>query len=182
MTQRMRSSRRHLRRRSGSVILEWLLVLLVVLIVFFAAFQLGTLQYVQLTIVHSATAGARVAGKDTAAIEDVVNAVNLILTATNYQITDVADSGGKVIFEEVVFDENTNTFVTLETDFGDPNLDCDAPTTPTLSPNEARVTVCIEVSETPVIDVSDCYGLGVTDKRFHVSSFVKKELPQPSPP
>ena len=154
--------------RRGAVTLEWLMVTPALLIVFFAAFEFGTIQLVQATITHATTYGARQAGKDTAVIDDVVAAVNLILDAIDLEITDVDGSGGVVFFEDGPGMANLYRF-------GDDDLDCDPPANPVLDTDEVRVTLCIEVSATPVIDVSDCYGITLSGKRFYVSSLVKKE-------
>jgi hypothetical protein len=155
-------------RCRGSVTLELLLVIPVLLIVLIGAVEFGTIQIVQPAITQAAGVGARQAGKE-GDIVDVVEAVNGVLAAINVEITADPNSGGKVILED-----GTDPPV----EFGDPNLDCDPPLNPVLDSDEVRVTVCVEVAATPVIDAHDSYGITLSGKRFRVSSVVKKEIPQ----
>ena len=63
------------------------------------------------------------------------------------------------------------------TDFGDMTFDCDPPTTPTLGPSEVRVTVCVKLDQTPVVNREALKNFGFTfpGDYFRVSSVARME-------
>ncbi|KKK66331.1 hypothetical protein LCGC14_2965190, partial [marine sediment metagenome] len=144
-----------------------ILALPILVVMLVALVEYTTLMILQSTVTHAATVGAREAGK-IADIDEVIEAVQVVLGVNCITLADEEGSGTKVILE------GGDLF---PTEFGDPTLDCDPPTNP-LEPDEVRVTVCIALTATPVCDALRTFGFSLIGKRFEVSSLVKKELQQ----
>jgi len=160
--------RKHaLRRRRGVITLELILVMPVLVIMLVAMVEYTTLMILQSTVTHAATVGAREAGK-IADIDEVVEAVTVVLGANCIALDDAEGSGTKMILESG--DE-------LPIQFGDPALECDVPEIP-LQPDEVRVTICVALTATPFCDALRSFGFSLFDKRLEISSLVKKELQQ----
>ena len=151
--------------RRGVATLELILAVPIIAIMLLAMVEYGSLMILQSTVTHAATVGAREAGK-TGDIEEVVEAVGVILDTHCIDLSDAADSGTKVIVE------NGDGFGWL---FGDPNLDCTPPSEPLLG-DEIRVTVCVALEATPICDALGPLGFPLAGKRLQLSSVVKKEF------
>jgi len=157
--------RESLARRRGAVTLELILVLPVLVVMLVAMVEYTTLMILQSTVTHAATVGAREAGK-IADIDEVVEAVSVVLGANCIELSDEERSGTKVTLEGGGL---------LPAQFGDPSL---APTLPEnpIEPDEVRVTVSVALAATPFCDALQAFGFTLFGKRLEVSSLVKKEI------
>ena len=148
-------------------VLELILVLPVLVILLVAMVEFTMLMILQSTVTHAATVGAREAGKYPD-IDEVVEAVTVVLGANCIALDDADGSGTKVLLE---------SGDALPSYFGDPSLECNVPENP-LQPDEVRVTVCVALRATPFCDALRAFGFSLFDNRLEVSSLVKKELQQ----
>ncbi|NLX97706.1 MAG: pilus assembly protein [Rhodopirellula sp.] len=169
----VRHAKRRQCRRAGVETLELLLVTPVIVIVFVAAFQFGLVHWTQSAITHAATEGAREAGKDapyqTAAdlVVEIAAVVDAVVQPMGIDISGTLGSGTRVYLE--VGPNNANTAW-----FGDsdPGFDCEPPASPILASNEVRVTVCVKLDKTPVLDVGalSYFGFVFPGNCFRIST------------
>ena len=188
--------RRHGRPlRRGVVTLEVILAFPILIIATLAIFEFGMLMLVQQTIATAATEGARAAAREAtpdAANVAALRAVNQVLSVHNLAIdpsnsanllTDAKHSGD---YDGVA---PNNTTVALLTDAkliveyggmapmmtGDPMLNCQPPTSPPMTAAEVRVTVCIDLTTTPLINLLSGLGLDLMGQRMEISSLASLE-------
>ncbi|NUQ64288.1 MAG: pilus assembly protein [Pirellulales bacterium] len=155
-------------RRAGVQTLELVLVTPVIVIVFVAAFQFGLVHWTQSAITHAATEGAREAGKDAPhqtpanLVVEIAGVVDAVLDPMGIDISNASGSGTRVTLE---VGGNTASF-------GDPTFNCNPPASPTLSSDEVRVTVCIKLDKTPVLDPGALgyFGFVFPGDHFRVST------------
>ncbi len=150
------------RMRAGVGTLELILVTPGVVIIAVATLQFGTVHLIQAAITHAATEGAREAGKDASyelpnnLVKEVAVVVDTVLEPHGIDVADTTgptptpQPGTRVILE----------IGSITAEFGDPAFSCSPPASPTLSSNEVRVTVCVKLEQTPIIDVSALSGFG----------------------
>ena len=151
------------RPRRAVITLEFILCLPVLVITLVAAVQYGTAMIVRQAVSHAAAEGAREAGKGADA-SDVVARVQAILAPHNLWINNNG-SGVKVLLEDGI---------NAPQSFGDSTLAA-TPPAPNPSAAEARVTVCLDLTTSPLSNWLSAYGIDFTGKRFQVSSLVLKE-------
>ena len=171
-------SDRRVSTRRGSVTLEFILVAPILIILTWAVFQYGVLLLVHQAVTHAATVAAREAGKGEP-IDVIGRVVDHVLVV---HCLDIADDNGDPI-------PNSGIRVLLETgdplggppivdSFGDVNVVCEAPDGPPVQPDEVRVTVCLDISKSPICNFLFQFGLvelTLEGKRLEISSLVKKE-------
>jgi Flp pilus assembly protein TadG len=168
------------RPRRGAITLEAILTLPVLVIVVLAAIQFGIVMLVREAVSQAAIVAAREAAKEANLpnpneLDDantaVLNAVNTILgvfcLAVDPTSTDV-NSDTKVILEFGV----EPPIVT-----GDPGLLCSPPSSPLVAADEVRVTVCVEMTAGPMLNLLKAFdsNLDVSSLHFQSSAHVKKE-------
>lgn len=149
------------RRRRGSIILEFILVLPVLVVLFVASVQFGHLLLVQQAVSHAAIKAAREAGKG-ATLSEIVTVVDDVLTTRNIMI-------------------GANATVVLEDPMASPAVqksgtpDCDPPATPTLSSGDVRVTVCVDITSLPLGNMLSQFGFDLSGRCFTSSAYVRQE-------
>lgn len=148
-------------RRKGVLTLEAILVLPILIVATLATIQFGVLLVVQQAVSHAATVAAREAGKG-ADVDTLVCVVNAVLAPHGITIGE----GASVVLEDPAADEPVVQRGTLP---------ANPPATPTLNNTEVRVTVSVELSQRPFLNALKSFCIDFTDKRFEISSFVKKE-------
>jgi hypothetical protein len=154
------------RRRAGVQTLELILAMPVIVVTLVAIVEFGTVQTVLSAVTHAATVGAREAGKGATLLE-VASSVDGVLEPHGIDVVDgnAPVAGTKVLVE-------TGALVEI---FGDLSLGCGPPAAPILNADEVRVTVCIDLDNTPVLDVLCNWGFPFPGDCFRVSSVVKRE-------
>jgi Flp pilus assembly protein TadG len=160
------------RLRRGSGTLELILALPVLFIVTLAIFQFGILMVVQQTVTTAATDGARAAAKEItpavanaaaiAAVNDTLAVHSLVVDPTSTDTT----SDTKLVVEY----GGTPDIIT-----GDPDLSCSTPSSPALGPTEVRVTVCVDLTTSPLLNVLTSFGFDLSGRRFEISSMATIE-------
>ena len=162
--------RRARRQRRGVETLEVLVALPILIIATLAIIQFGVMLLVQQAVTQAATVGAREAAKG-ANVTAVAQEVTNVLQGTHgIGISNVAGSGAKVALETT-----DGAAVVTTTQFGDPGLTCSPPSI-TLGANEVRVTVCVALTKSPLLNLLATFGFNVTGKRMELSSLAKQEL------
>lgn len=154
--------------RSGAETIELIVSLPLLFFALIGIVQYSIQTLVQQAVTQAAQVAAREAGKG-ATLTNVVDAVNTILAPHNITISSTAGSLTKVVLET-----SDTVPVTTTVDFGDPGVSC-TPPSPTLGVNEARVTICIGLTKTPLLNALPSFGFDTTGKQFEISSLVKKE-------
>lgn len=150
------------RTRRGVITLEFILCLPVLVILLVAAVQYSTAMVVRQAVSQAAVEGARQLGKRASAA-DAVASVQEILAPHGLIIAP--GSGVRVVTEDGVI---------LPQNFGDLTV---ASTPPAPGPNaaEARVTISLELTTSPLQNFLNAFGIDFTGKRFQISSQVRKE-------
>lgn len=151
---RRRRSRAAARR--GVTTFESVLVLMVLLIASLAAFQFGLALIVKQTISHAATVAAREAAKGADA-DELVCVVNRILQENRLAIGED---------------------MSLVLEVGPPpnpiemrgTFPCTPPATPVLAADEVRVTICVDLTSGPFVNILKNYGIDFTGRTFEISS------------
>jgi TadE-like protein len=143
-------------RRRGVSTFESILVLVVLIIASFAAFQFGLALIVKQAVSHAATVAAREAAKGADA-DELICVVNRILQ--EYRLEIGPDMS---LLLEVGPPPNP---VEMRGTFP-----CTAPATPVLSPDEVRVTVCVDLTAGPFVNILKFYGIDFTGRKFEISS------------
>jgi len=152
--------------RSASAALEVILAGPVVVITIFAAFQYGVAVLCRQAVAQASGAGARVASAEGSDFTDVVAEVEAVLQAHDVPVSNVPGSGVKVLLEE--------GGVPLQ-EFGDPTLTCNPPANPTMAGDEVRVTVCLELTTGPLLNVLQSFGFDFSGRRFEIATLLAKE-------
>jgi Flp pilus assembly protein TadG len=140
--------------------LEVILVLPLLLIMFLACLQFGILMVVQQAVAHAATVGAREAGKG-ADVDEVACVVNQMLSP--HALTVPCNAS-------VVLEDPDSTPATQRKG----TLTCNPPPAPALDTDEVRVTVCVDATGPPFINVLRYFGVCVI-RQLKASSVVKKQ-------
>jgi hypothetical protein len=155
-------NRRAVRARRGAVTLEFILCLPVLVLSFVAAVQYSTAMVVRQAVSQAAVEGARQLGKRASAA-DTVASVQEILAVHN--LTIAPGSGVRVVTEDGIG---------LPQNFGDLTV---GSTPPAPAPNaaEARVTISLELTTSPLQNYLNYVGIDFSNKRFQISSQVRKE-------
>ena len=169
------------RKRSGSrpprgaVTLKLILTLGVLVIMLLATFEFAAIGLLRAALTHAATVAAREAGKaatvePTFSAADLVPVVQPIVGIHCVTLSDTADSGTKIVLEmgQPSLPPSVSTW-------GDSNLSCDPPASPTVAEDEVRVTLCVGLSATPFCDALSFFGLPLIDNTLRASAVVKKE-------
>lgn len=147
------------RRRRGKLSLEFIFVLPILLIASIAVFQFGVAMVIRQAVVHSATVGAREAGKGADA-DELVEVVDTVIGVHGIFIGDHAS----LIFEDgLAPPEMRGTFP------------CGPPVGLPLDADQVRVTVCVDMAAKPFINPLRYYGIDFAGKHFQISSVVEKE-------
>ncbi len=165
-----RNSKRPKSRRRGVGTLELILALPMLVIVLVAIFEFTMLMILQSTVTHSATVGAREAGKD-AQMDELVEIVQAMVAPNCIVISDEPGSGTMIVLE------SGNGDITK---FGDPTMNCTLPPNP-VNPDEMRVTVCVSTSATGICDALGDLGFSIWGRCLQASSLVQREHPLTSP-
>lgn len=149
--------------------MEIIIALPVMVIITLALFEFGLLMVVDQTVVSAATKGAREAGKG-ANVMEVADVVNEFLAVHSIAITSTSATGN------IVLEVGGQPTTSLN---GNP---CTPPATPVLGLDEARVTVCVELTyppiagETPPVpDALATFGFTLDGRSLKTSTLVKKE-------
>jgi Flp pilus assembly protein TadG len=168
---------RRSRPRRGAVTLEMILALPLLLIASLAIFQFGVLQIIQQTTTTAAVEGARAAAREgdaSDAREAAVEAVNDVLAVHGLAVSPgsgLAPSGGGVRLA-VEYPQGGSV---LLAEAGDSDVACETPASPTLTGNEVRVTVCVDLTKQPLLNLLATFGFDVLGKRLQTSAMAAKE-------
>lgn len=151
------------RFRSGSSTLESIIVLPVLVIVIVVTVQFGAAMLVGHSVTHAATVGAREAaqgatiGQIRAAVESILKPHKLQMGANASVILEDPTMGG--------FQQSGTLPCTLPT----------SPPTGSLAANERRVTVCVKMDASPMLNSLTSLGLDVSDRTITRSALVRVE-------
>lgn len=159
--------RRHARRRRGTENVQLLLALPVLVIVLFAAFQFAVLVIVQGGVSHAATVGAREAGKFRNNTQYVTpttvgQVVNTVLSVYGIALGPNAS----VIVERSDLPGGSQQIGTFP---------CGPIAGPPITSNQVRVTVCVDLTTSPLLNCLTMYGLDFSGRWFQISSVSKLE-------
>ncbi len=163
----MRSRRaRRSGRRAGVQTLELLLVTPVIVIALIAIMEFGTLHIVQSAVTNAATEAARRAAQG-GDIADVVATVQNVASIHNISIDSAANSKTNVVLERGSLPPvNYNI---------SPGITCPPLTPAIIDPNEVRVTVCVGLDKTPIINVLSGFGFPFPKEGLQISAVAKKQ-------
>jgi hypothetical protein len=157
-------SRRHKRR--GFQAAELIMVLLVLILATFVSLQFGIALIVKQAVAEASTVAAREAAKvNPADPDELVTIINTVLAG--HQIT--IGPNASFVLENPAPVLNGGMLPTRGT------LPCDPPTTPALSFDEVRVTVCVSLTSHPILNILQMYGIDYTGKKFMISSVATRE-------
>jgi hypothetical protein len=157
---RRSSYARHQRR--GAVTLEFILCLPVLVILLVAAVQYSTAMVVRQAVSQAAVEGARQLGKRASATSAVASAEEILSV---HGFTVAPGSGVRVVTEDGV---------TLAQNFGDLTVGS-TPPAPGPSAADARVTISVRLTTSPLQNFLNAFGIDFSTKRFQISSQVRKE-------
>ena len=168
---------RRSRPRRGAVTLEMIVALPVLLIASLAIFQFGVLQILQQTATTAAVEGARAAAREANvdnAREAAVDAVNDVFAVHGLAVSPgsgMAPTGGGVRLA-VEYRQGGSL---LLAEAGDSAVACETPDSPMLTDNEVRVTVCVDLTKQPLLNLLSTFGFDVLGKRLQISALADKE-------
>ena len=148
-------------RRRGVSTFESVLVLVVLIIASLAAFQFGLALIVKQTISHAATVAAREAAKGADA-DELVCVVNRVLQENRLEIGEDMS----LVLEVGPPPNPTEMRGTFP---------CTPPATPVLAADEVRVTICVDLTGGPFVNILKNYGIDFTGRRFEISSVATVE-------
>jgi hypothetical protein len=152
--------------------LELILVTPVIVMVLVATLQFGSVHLIESALTHAATVGAR-EGAQGATVFEVAVEVDAVLEPHGIDVVDANDDPGDGTYVILEVGENL-------TEFGDPNFAPDppaAPDYPELGPGEIRVTVYVDLDQTPIINVKalEDFGFIFPGEFFQISAVAKLE-------
>jgi hypothetical protein len=153
--------RRSRASRRGATTFESILVLIVLIIASFAVFQFGLALIVKQAVSHAATVAAREAAKGADA-DELVQVVDRVLEG--HQIKIGRDAA--LLLEQGPSPGQRRVR-------GD--LPCDGPEQPEIDNDEVRVTVCVNLTARPFLNILKAYGIDFRGRTFEISSVVTKE-------
>lgn len=164
------------RRRTGSVILEFILAFPLILIVSLAIIEFGFFALLQQSITAAAIEGSREAGKigsTTTSIRNLIQeyvATNSLVLSTS---SPAAPNSGDVFVSVQRFPASTTTI-------GNSSIPCTPVGPDPAFNNEVKVTVCINLTDTtgvtPIPDLLSTFGFSLTGKQLEVSAMSLVEL------
>lgn len=156
------------KRRQGVVTLELILVICVLLMLLIAAVVFGTLLVLKGTVAQAATVAAREAGKlvDTDPACTATQLAPIVQKILAVHCITVAPGSDVRITLQVASPAITTTYG---------GLACTAPSTPALSTDEVRVTVCVALSATRFCSSPSFFGINLGNVVLQSSAVVKKE-------
>lgn len=162
--------------RGGSVTLEFILVLPLLVVTLFAVAQFTVALLYRQAVSHAATVAARVAGQGEG-INGVAQVVDDVLrTAHGINVLpDNSSSGVRIVLEVGQSDAWGRP---ASSSFGDPSMTCNPPATPTVGPNQVRVTICFKLNRNPPFNWLHNFNNDYVDFSqgvFQISSLVEKE-------
>lgn len=166
------------RTRRGVITLEFILVLPLIVLITWGTFQFAILFLVQNTLTHATTVAAREAGKHEP-VGEVAVVVDRILQATH--CIDVTDRHGNPIAESgvrIIQEVGSRHGPPIITTFGDTDSNCRPPQVPQIRPDEVRVTICMDLTRSPLCNYLFHFGvdeLTWENKRLEISAITKKE-------
>ncbi len=158
---RTRKQRSQSCTRRGKLTIELFFVLPILIISSLAVLQFGVALLVKQAVSHAATVGVREASRG-ADFNEVADAVNQILAAHNLQLGPRAS----MVLEDPDADMPTQQEGTFP---------CTPPVNPTVESGEVRVTVCLGLTASPIINPLKTFGVDFTGKSFTFSSQANKE-------
>lgn len=141
-------------RRRASVTLEAILVIPILVIATVALVQFFITAAVHQAAVSASVEGAKVAALAGSDMNDVRDKVNEVLGAVNLAV------GNKV---RVV--RQTSTSTTTRGSFV-----CTPPAMPALAAGEVRVTVCIDLTASPMLNALQSFGVNVSGRTMTTST------------
>ena len=157
----MRQSIKPRSRRGGMQTVEVVLVLPLLLMVTLAIFQFGVLVLIQQSVAHAATVTAREAGKG-ADVAELVLVADEIMGPHCIKIgTDAA-----VVLEDAA---------AIPPIVSGGSQTCLPPAAPPVPSDEVRTTICVGLAQQPFLTALEAFCIDLSDKRFEISSLVKKE-------
>jgi hypothetical protein len=150
------------RQRRGAVTLEFILCLPVLVILLVAAVQYSTAMVVRQAVSQAAIEGARQLGKRASAASAVASVEEILAV---HGFTVAPGSGVRVVTEDGVG---------LLQNFGDLTVGS-TPPAPGPTPVDARVTISVKLTQSPLQNFLNAFGINFTGRRFQISSQVRKE-------
>jgi len=168
----MRQRRYLLSNRRGAGTLQLIIVLPALVIITVATIQFGILMIVQQTVTTAATEGVRAAAREATVLDAntaAIDRVNEILAVHQLMIDPTSTdptSDTKMVLEY-------STVVPVMT--GDPGLVCSPPSSPAMMVTEARLTLCVDLTKTPLVNFLTSFGIDFTGRRFEISSMTTLE-------
>ena len=173
MTNHQRQHCHRVRSRRGVQILESVLVLPILLIAFLAIFQFGPLMIMQASLTNAAEETARETSKiyefdinDATDVNKSESVANTILGAAHGLST--ASPGVLLILENI-------DGVACRGDAALESLYCPAATSITDS-LETRATLIVNISDAPVPQLLQTFGVTLSDQRFQIPAVVRKDF------
>lgn len=148
------------RPRRGVSTIELIMVLVVLILATFVTFQFGIALIVKQAVAHAATVAAREAAK--------LNPADL--TELQCDIDHVL-AGHQIAI-------GTNASFVLENPVAQPQQGaptCIPPALPVLDDDEVRVTICVNLTAHPILNILQDYGIDYTGRTFTISAVATKE-------
>ena len=148
------------RTRRAVTTIELVLVLVVLILATLVTFQFGFALIVKQAVAHAATVAAREAAKlNPADLDELQCDIDHVLAGHQIPI-------------------GTNASFVLEnpapqTQRGVPT--CTPPALPVLDDDEVRVTICVNLTAHPILNILQDYGIDYTGRTFTISAVATKE-------
>lgn len=162
-----------LRRRQGSVVLEFILAFPIILILTLAVIEFSLYSLLQQTITTATVEGARQSATIGSTTNSVGNLIHqyLAINSLNLVVQPASPGNGNVL---VSIQKSTNPTVKL----GNSDITC-YPVGPTPTATETKVTVCVNLTDpsgsSPLPNLLSSFGFSLTGKRFEISALAGLE-------
>jgi len=149
------SGPRRRRKTRGVSTIELILVLVVLILATFVSLQFGIALIVKQAVAHAATVATREAAKGVG-VSELECLINRILAG--HQIT-IGTNASFVLEEGAV----------VHPQVGTPTFTPPTVTVP-LDSDEVRVTLCVNLTAHPILNILSNYGIDYTNRKFIISS------------
>jgi len=156
----MPGPRRRRKARAGISTIELILVLVVLILATFVSLQFGIALIVKQAVTHAVTVATREAAKG-ATTDELKCFINRVLAGHQIAI----GTNASFVLEEGLL---------VHAKIGDPNFTPPTATVP-LADDEDRVTLCVNLSAYPILNILADYGIDFTNRKFIISAVATRE-------
>ncbi|MDF1744161.1 MAG: TadE/TadG family type IV pilus assembly protein [Gimesia sp.] len=165
------------RRRTGSVILEFILAFPLILIVSLAIIEFGFFALLQQSITAAAIEGSREAAKVGATTTSVGNLIQEYVDLNSSLMLDVGQQPAASMAGNVLVSIQDGSGALTQT-IGNSDIPC-SPVGPAPGITEIKVTICLNLTDTngtvPIPDLLSTFGFTLSGKQLEISAMTSLE-------